>query len=169
MRPLASRRLTVLAITAALTLGAAGSALADEHHPTRPAPAAVEADAPTPRTAGEVAAEVAARVSAGAAAEAATRADSETPARKAVPADPIGDTVAAVEKTVADLLASLPLGGVTDLVSQITTPLTSLIDQLVESLLGGLPLPDLPALPELPADPPATAPQLPAEAPLSAP
>ncbi|MEU2546317.1 hypothetical protein ABZ618_12935 [Streptomyces roseolus] len=37
MRPLATRRLTALAITAALTLGAAGPALADEHRPSRTA------------------------------------------------------------------------------------------------------------------------------------
>ncbi|MFF5974104.1 hypothetical protein ACFY7C_21535 [Streptomyces sp. NPDC012769] len=37
MRPLASRRLTALAISAAITLGTAGPAFADEHHPSRPA------------------------------------------------------------------------------------------------------------------------------------
>ncbi|MEU3604479.1 hypothetical protein AB0E83_03255 [Streptomyces sp. NPDC035033] len=49
MRPLASRRLTVLAISAALTLGAAGPALAGEHHPSRAADRA--AHAPLPDTA----------------------------------------------------------------------------------------------------------------------
>ncbi|MFE5792852.1 hypothetical protein ACFQ8C_09765 [Streptomyces sp. NPDC056503] len=46
MRPLASRRLTALAISAALTLGTAGPAFADEHHPSRAADPAAHAPLP---------------------------------------------------------------------------------------------------------------------------
>ncbi|SEC61805.1 hypothetical protein [Streptomyces sp. TLI_105] len=49
MRPLATRHLTALAISAALTLGAAGPAFADEHHPSSAADRA--GHAPLPDTA----------------------------------------------------------------------------------------------------------------------
>ncbi|MEU2506693.1 hypothetical protein ABZ621_18565 [Streptomyces sp. NPDC007863] len=46
MRPLATRRLTALAISAALTLGMAGPAFADEHRPSRAADRAAHAPLP---------------------------------------------------------------------------------------------------------------------------
>ncbi|MFE5592964.1 hypothetical protein [Streptomyces sp. NPDC056549] len=46
MRPLATRRLTALAISAALTLGAAGPAFAGEHHPSTAADRAAHAPLP---------------------------------------------------------------------------------------------------------------------------
>ncbi|MFD4377128.1 hypothetical protein [Streptomyces sp. NPDC058486] len=46
MRPLASRRFTALAISAAITLGTAGPAIADEHHPSRAADLAAHAPLP---------------------------------------------------------------------------------------------------------------------------
>ncbi|CAM5422553.1 hypothetical protein [Streptomyces narbonensis] len=46
MRPLATRRLTALAISVAITLGAAGPALAGEHHPSSAADRAAHAPLP---------------------------------------------------------------------------------------------------------------------------
>ncbi|MEU7071891.1 hypothetical protein AB0B30_25535 [Streptomyces narbonensis] len=46
MRPLATRRLTALAISVAITLGAAGPALAGEHHPSSAAERAAHAPLP---------------------------------------------------------------------------------------------------------------------------
>ncbi|MEU3687363.1 hypothetical protein [Streptomyces narbonensis] len=46
MRPLATRRITALAISAALTLGAAGTAAAGEHHPSSAADRAARAPLP---------------------------------------------------------------------------------------------------------------------------
>ncbi|MFJ5140913.1 hypothetical protein [Streptomyces sp. NPDC088707] len=46
MRPLATRRITALAISAAITLGTAGPAIADEHHPSTAAERAARAPLP---------------------------------------------------------------------------------------------------------------------------
>ncbi|MEU5218810.1 hypothetical protein AB0G79_21795 [Streptomyces sp. NPDC020807] len=50
MRPLATRRLTALAISAAITLGAAGPAIAGEHHPSSAADRAAHAPLPEAAT-----------------------------------------------------------------------------------------------------------------------
>ncbi|MFC8516215.1 hypothetical protein [Streptomyces sp. NPDC057257] len=73
--------------------------------------------------------------------------------RAAAPAaDPIGDAVAQLQSTVADLLkalTSLDLGGVLSAVTGLLSPVLSIVTGL---LGGGLPsLPSLPSLPALPA------------------
>ncbi|MGI5460021.1 hypothetical protein ACQEWB_44055 [Streptomyces sp. CA-249302] len=67
--------------------------------------------------------------------------------RAAAPAaDPVGDAVAQLQSVVADLLkalTSLDLGGVLGAVTGLLSPVLS----IVTGLLGGLPVPSLPALP----------------------
>lgn len=48
MRPLATRRITALAISAVITLGTAGPAIAGEHHPSTAADRAARAPSPAP-------------------------------------------------------------------------------------------------------------------------
>ncbi|MEU6621857.1 hypothetical protein ABZ926_13925 [Streptomyces litmocidini] len=141
MRPLATRRLTALAISAALTLGAAGTAFADEHPPSSPADRAVHAPLP------------------------------DTPALDlpAAPTDVVSDALTSVQKAIAGLLATVT-SGAGGLVPQVTSTLTSLVDLALGTVLGALPkLPALPGIaPEAPAaapEVPATAPQLPVTAP----
>ncbi|MFG2871580.1 hypothetical protein [Streptomyces sp. NPDC048338] len=120
MRPLASRHIIALAISAAITLGTAGPAFADTHHTS---PSAVVTGRAAPVTPAAVA-----------------------------PAD-------------AALLAAIGSGG---LVPQVAATLTSLVDSVVATVLGGLPAPALPGLPALPTLPVAT-PELPARPPVTAP
>ncbi|MET9951084.1 hypothetical protein ABZ135_05965 [Streptomyces sp. NPDC006339] len=169
MRPLVSRRLTALAITAALSLGTAGTAFADEHHPSRPAPHAGSraplSDADTEALRARIQAAVDA-------AEAATPGASKPAVPSAVPAAPadlIGDTLALVQKAVADLLAAVTSLNPADVVGTVTGTLTSLVDLVTATLgAGGLPKPELPGLTgvsqpavPLPADTPPKLPQAP--------
>lgn len=130
MRPRASRRLTALAISAVLTLGAAAPALADEARPSGPA------------------------------AHADTRAPLPDAVAQAAPADGVTDALAAVQKAVADLLASVSPSSATGLIPQLTGTLTSLVGSLVTTLTGvGLPPVQVPAKPpvdlgSLPVEPP---------------
>ncbi|MFE5966299.1 hypothetical protein [Streptomyces sp. NPDC056463] len=159
MRLLACSRLTVLAITATLTLGAAGTAVAaDEHHPSRVP--AVTAEAPHSEIEA-LKAKVATAVDAAKGVTPASRPgtpvafDGATSA-KAAAADPVSDALAAVQKVIADLLATVT-GGVSGLVPQVTATVTSLINSVLSGVLGGLP-----ALPELPVEVPTLPVELPA-------
>lgn len=132
MRPLASPRLTALAISAALTLGAAAPAFADEARPSRPAaPVGDRASLPD--------------------------------------ADGVSDALAAVQKAVAGLLAAVSSGNVAGAVPQLTSTLTSLVDSVVATALGGGGLPGLAGLPALPALPGLAPPDLPVDAPVNPP
>ncbi|MFI1657536.1 hypothetical protein ACH4ZU_21855 [Streptomyces sp. NPDC020472] len=215
MRPLATRHLTALAISAAVTLGTAGPAFADEHHPSpavdRAAHAPLpDATAPPARAEalddlGSVATPVAELVTAALDADSGrlSAADAEAfkaeiatavdqakataslpdapaaPELPAAPADVVSDALASVEKTVAALLATVTSGGTGGLVPQVTSTLTSLVNLVTGTLLGGG-LPTLPAptalapevpatAPELPVKPPAAAPELPVDPPPAAP
>ncbi|MFE5486820.1 hypothetical protein [Streptomyces sp. NPDC056527] len=137
MRPLGTSCLTALAISAAITLGTAGPAVADIHHPS--SPVTVAAKVPLP----------------------------DTGSKAAAPADVVDDTLAAVQGAVAALLASVSgtvtgvVPQVTSLVDQI---LGSVLGGLTLPDLGDLPsLPvTVPGLPvDLPVDPPALAPAVP--------
>ncbi|MEU7111292.1 hypothetical protein [Streptomyces sp. NPDC046182] len=159
MRPLACSRLTVLAISAALTLGAAGTAVADEHHPSRVSAVTAE----TPHSEIEaLKAKVATAVDAAKGITPASRplasVDVGTTSAKAAPTDVISDALATVQQAVSGLLAAVT-GGVGGLVPQVTTTLTSLINSVLSGVLGGLPA--LPTLPALPVE----VPTLPAELP----
>ncbi|MFJ3581388.1 hypothetical protein ACIPPS_03990 [Streptomyces sp. NPDC090127] len=201
MRPLALSRITALAISAAITLGAAGPALADDHHTPRTTAPSVQAplpgaaallartealgqvsSVPAPVTdlletvlradggqipvadAEALRAEVETAVEAAKAAAPAT-----SPASRAAPADVVTDALAAIEKAVADLLASVTSGNPLGVIPTVTGTLTSLIDLVLGLLGGGLPAtpalpaaPSLPAAAEVPATPTVTTPGLPA-------
>ncbi|MEE1817196.1 hypothetical protein PUR59_19510 [Streptomyces sp. SP18ES09] len=192
MRLLATRRLTVLAISAALTLGTAGSAVAGEHPPStaadraEPAPlpdaAALPARADVLGDLGSVTASVSELVAAAREAPSGglSEADVETfktkiatavaavkaTAATSVPSTPATPLPAAAatplpDTSVGALLASVAPGAADGMVPQVTSTVTSLVDQVVATVLGG----GSPALPALPAAPPATAPELPATPP----
>ncbi|MFK0210237.1 hypothetical protein [Streptomyces sp. NPDC090298] len=193
MRLLATRRLTVLAISAALTLGTAGSAFAGEHPPStaadraEPAPlpdtAALSARADVLGDLGSVTASVSelvaaareapsgglseadvetfkAKIATAVAAAKATAATSVPPTAAtplpATAATPLPATAATQlpDTSVAALLASVAPGAADGMVPQVTSTVTSLVDQVVATVLGGGP-------PAVPAAPPATAPELP--------
>ncbi|MFF9912000.1 hypothetical protein [Streptomyces sp. NPDC013457] len=161
MRPLACSRLTVLAISATLTLGAAGTAVADEHHQSR-VPAAT-AEAPPHSEIEALKAKVTTAVDAAKGITPASRPGTPVsfygaPTAKAAAADPVSDALAAVQKVIADLLATVT-GGVGSLVPQVTATVTSLIDSVLSGVLGGLPaLPEIPVeVPTLPVEVPAVA------------
>ncbi|MFE5300089.1 hypothetical protein [Streptomyces sp. NPDC056632] len=179
MRPLASRRLTVLAITAAVTLGTAGTAFADEHRPSRPAThAGTRAPLPDATALKDAAAALKAQIEtavdgAKGAASLGAAQSSAAPAPVSAPADIGDDLLATVQKAVADLLAAVSSGNVTGIVPQVASTVTSLVDQVVATALGsGSAVPDLPRLPslsglpatpDLPAVPnPPAVPELPA-------
>ncbi|MFJ9581909.1 hypothetical protein ACIRQF_36685 [Streptomyces sp. NPDC101191] len=179
MRPLASRRLTVLAITAAVTLGTAGTAFADEHRPSRPAThAGTRAPLPDATALKDAAAALKAQIATAVdgAKGAATLGAAQSSAAQSpasAPADIGDDLLATVQKAVADLLAAVSSGNVTGIVPQVASTVTSLVDQVVATALGsgsavpdlpGLPsLSGLPATPDLPAVPnPPAVPELPA-------
>ncbi|MFF3769270.1 hypothetical protein [Streptomyces sp. NPDC002232] len=185
MRLLATRRLTVLAISAALTLGTAGSAVAGEHPPStaadRAEPAPVPGAAALPARAdvlgdlGSVTASVSELVAAArkaptgglseadvetfkakiATAVAAAKATAATPL-PATAATPLPNTAATPlpDTSVAALLASVASGAADGMVPQVASTVTSLVDQVVATVLGG-------GLPAVPAAPPATATELP--------
>ncbi|MER7518512.1 hypothetical protein [Streptomyces sp. NPDC126499] len=182
MRPQASRRLTVLAISAVLTLGTAGPAVADELRPPRPAThagprlqlpdssallaraealkaddgriSAVDAEA--------LRAEIKAAVDAAKAAAPAGFPAGPAVGKAAAAADPIGDGLATVQKAIADLLAAVSSVGPTGVVDTVGNTLNALVDLVMSTLaLGGIPKPDLPGmtgLGQLPAQAPAQAP-----------
>ncbi|MFB6632873.1 hypothetical protein ACFCWY_23560 [Streptomyces sp. NPDC056362] len=193
MRLLATRRLTVLAISAALTLGTAGSAVAGEHPPSTaadraeptpvPGAAALPARADVLGDLGSVTASVSELVAAArkaptgglseadvetfkakiATAVAAAKATAATPlpATAATPlpntaATPLPNTAATPlpDTSVAALLASVASGAADGMVPQVASTVTSLVDQVVATVLGG-------GLPAVPPAPPATAPELP--------
>ncbi|MFJ9812059.1 hypothetical protein ACIRTB_27935 [Streptomyces sp. NPDC101158] len=184
MRPLASRRLTVLAITAAVTLGTAGTAFADEHRPSRPAThAGTRAPLPDATALKDAAAALKAQIETAVdgakgaaslgAAQSSAAPSSAAPSPASAPVDIGDDLLATVQKAVADLLAAVSSGNVTGIVPQVASTVTSLVDQVVATALGsgsavpGLPalpsLSGLPATPDLPAVPsPPAVPELPA-------
>ncbi|MFE7517691.1 hypothetical protein ACFU8I_41670 [Streptomyces sp. NPDC057540] len=222
MRPLATRRLTALAISAALALGTAGPAFAGEHHPPTAAERAARTplpDATAPPTLADAPdapgsvntsvtelvaaaltsgsgrpsaadveafkAKIAAAVEEAKATAPAPLPDTpapETPAAApsadlpvAPPAGVVDGALASVGKAVTALLAAVTSGAAGGVVPQVTSTLTSLVDQAVAAVLGGGPpapgLAGLPALPALPAavpEPPVAAPELPVTPPVAA-
>ncbi|WP_234285471.1 hypothetical protein [Streptomyces venezuelae] len=198
MRPLATRRITALAISAAITLGTAGPAFADEHRPSTAAARA--ARAPLPNAAallsqtealgelGSVITPVTDLLTATLKADSGQlpAADAEAlkakiaaavdQAKAAAPADVVTDALATVEKAVAGLLAAVTSGDAGGVVPQVTATLTSLVNLAVATVLGsGLPAPDLAGLPQLPSLPvavpelPVDPPALPVDPPVAAP
>ncbi|GAA3391580.1 hypothetical protein [Streptomyces roseoviridis] len=176
MRPLAPRRLTVLAISVAVALGTAGPAVADELRPSRPATHA-GSPAQLPDSSVLLAQAKAlgtddGRISAVEAERLKTEIEAVVDAAKAAapaglpvapatgraaPADPVTDVLATVQKAVADLLAAVTSLNPTDVVGTVTSTLTSVVNLVLSTLgAGGLPKPELPALPDvggLPAQP----------------
>ncbi|MFI9171343.1 hypothetical protein [Streptomyces lincolnensis] len=71
-----------------------------------------------------------------------------------LPADLVGDAVAALQKAVDTLLKAAQSGDVTQVVAALTGVLTGLVNLVAATLLGGgLPAPNLPGLPALPTLP----------------
>ncbi|GGU73422.1 hypothetical protein GCM10010275_05080 [Streptomyces litmocidini] len=199
MRPLATRHLTALAISAALTLGAAGPALADEHHPSSaadraghaplPDPAALLAQAEALGELGSVAAPVSELVTAaleadsgrlsateveGFKAEIATAVD-EAKTAASLPATSAASLPAAPTDVLSDTLGSVEkavaalLATVTSGVGGLVPQVTSTLSSVVDLLLGTV-LGGLPA-PGASTAPalPVTAPELPAKPPAAVP
>ncbi|MGW1507927.1 hypothetical protein [Streptomyces sp. NPDC002394] len=178
MRLLATRRLSALAISAALTLGVAGPAFAGEHRPATaadrtahaPLPDATALDADSGQLSAADVEALKAQIAA-AVEEAKSTATATPPVAglpvappAAAPADVASDTLASVQKAVADLLAAVTSGDAGGVVPTVTSTLTSLVDLVVSTVLGsGSPtLPTLPVTaPELPVAPPVAAPELP--------
>ncbi|GAA3074498.1 hypothetical protein GCM10017562_48010 [Streptomyces roseofulvus] len=141
MRPLASRRLTALAISAALTLGMAGPAFADEHRPSRAADRAAHAPLPD---------------------AAALLTQAEALGDMGAVATPVADLLTAALK--ADD-GQLPAADAEALKAKIQAAL----DKAKETVPA--PLPETPGTPELPVTPPAvdTPAELPAKPPVTLP
>ncbi|WLW54892.1 hypothetical protein [Streptomyces sp. YU58] len=79
--------------------------------------------------------------------------DAKAPAAQ-LPADLVGDAVAALQKAVDALLKAAQSGDVTQVVAALTGVLTGLVNLVAATLLGGgLPAPNLPGLPALPTLP----------------
>ncbi|MFC9703603.1 hypothetical protein ACFTWD_23225 [Streptomyces sp. NPDC056943] len=140
MRPLATRRITALAISAAITLGAAGPAAAGEHHPSSAADRA--AHAPLPEAA-------------------ALLTQAEALGELGSVTTPVTELVTAALKADA---GQLPAADAAALKAKIATAVDQAKDAapapLPETPAPEVPAPDLPA-PELPA-PDLPAPDLPA-------
>ncbi|MFB7516750.1 hypothetical protein [Streptomyces sp. NPDC056144] len=165
MRPLATRRLTALAISAAITLGAAGPAAAGEHHPSTTADRAARAPLPEAATLlpqaealgglGSVTSPVVELVTTALKADAGQVPDADADALKA-------KIAAAVEKAKETAPAPVPDTPAPDLPApDLPAPDLPAPDLPAPDLPApDLPAPDLPA-PDLPA-PDLPAPDLPA-------
>ncbi|MEU2241634.1 hypothetical protein ABZ572_19770 [Streptomyces sp. NPDC018338] len=147
MRPLATRRITALAISAAITLGAAGPAVAGEHHPSSAADRA--AHAPLPEAA-------------------ALLTQAEALGELGSVTTPVTELVTAALKADA---GQLPAADADALKAKIAAAVDQAKDTapapLPETPAPDLPAPDLPA-PDLPA-PDLPAPDLPVKPPVSLP